>query len=141
MDIFPIPEQVLDFRRDIRQYNNAFAMRSLWKTFAGRGPFISIYNSRVTIEGFIYHYISEIEPVEGRSPHFASLYFHDTNLANSSRNDFNLALDESILSDLVCMLEDIVKSFVLLQYLINSGSILKKLDLVLHLELNYILFL
>jgi len=71
----------LNFRNNIRQYNNSFAFTSMGAKVCslGAGPYC------FKIHGQIYHRMSDAMPEEGARPHFSQLYFMDPTEALEQR--------------------------------------------------------
>ncbi|KDQ08676.1 hypothetical protein BOTBODRAFT_75354, partial [Botryobasidium botryosum FD-172 SS1] len=72
-----------EFRKNIRQYNAAFAFASVGmkvdRSFAGRGP----YTFR--IHGTLHHIIGTMLPQPGHAPSYAQLWIHDPDVALDHR--------------------------------------------------------
>ena len=76
-----------------------------------------------------------MNPLSGKDPQFASLYFHDTEFATLNRKQMHRSLDDTLLKGIAQMLETyncLVKSFVSLRDLIASGKVPPNVDLILH---------
>jgi len=75
-----LPES-LNFRNNIRQYNNSFAFASMGAKICslGSGPYC------FKIHGQIYHRMSDAMPEDGGRPQFSQLYFMDPDEALDQR--------------------------------------------------------
>ena len=78
-------------RKNIRQYNSAFAMASVRADFVSRGP---KYNPTVSVHGRMYHEIAALEAGNGMIPRYASAYIHDTEHATSNRKHFIVVFEK-----------------------------------------------
>src|SRR5579859_1808550 len=98
----PDPDAV-QFRKNIRRYNAAFAFTSLGvdmdDRLTGNGfrPF--------QIHGEIYHQIGTLEPEPGNRPVYAQHYLYDGDEATEHRFARNPDLDQNILRELETMLQ------------------------------------
>lgn len=123
------------FRGKIRGYNSALAMGSVCAQFVSRGPGPSKFFPTITVHGRMHHEIGALIPPAGKKPRFAAVYIHDTEHAAANRKHFYSDLREDLLSRLAQMLQscnNLVKTFVSLRDLIESGSIPEEAQLVIH---------
>uniref|UniRef100_A0A2N9HBP6 ATP-dependent DNA helicase n=1 Tax=Fagus sylvatica TaxID=28930 RepID=A0A2N9HBP6_FAGSY len=124
-------ERSKKFKTQIRSYNAMLAMTSMGgkvdtRVNDGRGPYIYRLN------GQNHHRIGTLIPADGQNPHFAQLYFYDTenevqnrmNALRSSQSNSNL--DPSIVDTLVKMLDEsniLVKLFRIARDRFKEGDI------------------
>jgi hypothetical protein len=124
-------ERSKKFKTQIRSYNAMLAMTSMGgkvdtRVNDGRGPYIYRLN------GQNHHRIGTLIPADGQTPHFAQLYFYDTenevqnrmNALRSSQSNSNL--DPSIVDTLVKMLDEsniLVKLFRIARDRFKEGDI------------------
>jgi len=92
------------FRKNIRQYNAAFAFTSIGvevdqAILQSSGP----YSFR--IHGGLYHRMGSLLPTPGQSPSYAQLYILDPQLALNQRNARNNNLDPQVMNNLQTMLQ------------------------------------
>ena len=76
-----------------------------------------------------------MNPLSGKDPQFASLYFHYTEFATHNRKQTHRSLDDTLLKGIAQMLEKcncLVKSFVSFRDLILSGKVPPNVDLILY---------
>jgi hypothetical protein len=96
-----------EFRDNIRAYNNALGFTSL-----GCQLDMSVANSRggaycFRIHGSLYHRIGSFNPVEGDSPKFAQIYFHDSSNELRNRHSHNSHININTLEKLQNLMHEI----------------------------------
>ena len=102
-DLFDDPQDQREFRKKIRQYNNALAFTSVGadlenNAIQGPGP------ASFRIHGALHHLMGALVPPDGLEPCFAQLYIFDPEEATERRVQYNPQLNGPILLDLHTML-------------------------------------
>ena len=98
-DLFDDPQDRTEFKKKIRQYNNALAFTSVGvdindQAVQGSGP------ASFRVHGALHHLMGALMPAEEVEPSYAQLYIYDPQEANNRRVRRNPLLNPGILLDL-----------------------------------------
>ncbi|KIK21159.1 hypothetical protein PISMIDRAFT_655460 [Pisolithus microcarpus 441] len=98
-DLFDDPQDQREFKKNVRQYNNALAFTSVGvevdrQTVQGAGP------ASFRIHGTLHHIMGALMPPQGLQPSYAQLYIYDPQEATNTHLQRNPDLQGHILLDL-----------------------------------------
>jgi len=98
------------FRKNLRRYNAAFAFTSTECETTDRG--LPEGANCFQIHGALYHSTGPLDPIPGKRPRYAQIYFHDPQEATAIRYDSNNGLDQQVLGQITAMLHGIRNPYI-----------------------------
>jgi len=125
----------MEFRRNIRNYNNIFAFSSL-----GVKRDSSVYGQRgvytFRIQGQLYHQIGSLLPPPGKEPAFSQIYIYDSNPMHQARQRMSY-YPNSLNIDTVLCLQTMLQRYnpYIEMFLTAHERLLENSNLSLHIKL------